>query len=143
MRYLFCGTCLALAAVGCGNQEGGVVVETVPVSGILTHKGKPLPGYTVLFMPVNGERAASGITDEQGKFVLGSNDVGDGAPIGKYNIAVTYMPELRGEPGKEDLGGPPPAPPVKLPPKYGDPARSGISIDVPEDGLTDIEVKLE
>ena len=132
---------MTLGSVGCFG-EGTYIEQTAPVSGVLTFQDKPLEGYTVLFLPIGGNRAASGVTNAQGQFTLGTNDVGDGAAVGQHNIAITYVAQLQGEPGKEEVGQVV-EPPVKLPEKYGDPATSGLTVEVPPEGLKDYKLDLE
>jgi Carboxypeptidase regulatory-like domain len=70
---------------GCGNPGIG----TVPVTGTVKADGQPIEGATVIFSPNGGGRAASGITDAQGKYKLTTVEAGDGALPGSYKIAVT------------------------------------------------------
>lgn len=135
---------LAANVLGCGANEDGESVESVPVSGVVTFQGKPLPAeYQVIFFPKDAKRAAMGKTDDQGRFVMGTNDVGDGAPPGVSDVAITFLPEIVGEDGKEDLSRASMPAPVKLPAKYGDPKLSGLTVTVPAEGLPNYELKLE
>lgn len=75
-----------LGGVGCG---GGA--KTAKVEGILTLDGKPVPGATVIFMPVaQGGRSASGRVDEDGKFRLTTFSTDDGALPGEYKVVIRY-----------------------------------------------------
>lgn len=79
---------VALFLSGCGG--GGSGVSTVPVTGVVTLDGSPLPGATVSFSPQGGGgRAAVGTTDIDGKFSLMTVAPGDGAVPGSYGVAVT------------------------------------------------------
>jgi hypothetical protein len=72
-----------LTAVGCGK---GSVSK---VEGIVTLDGKPLPGATVSFVPVNKEgRPANGRTDSDGTFRLTTFRTDDGALPGEYQVIV-------------------------------------------------------
>jgi hypothetical protein len=129
---------------GCGSSEPtATIVPTVPASGVVTYQGKPLAGHRITFYPVGDERPASGVTDDQGRFVLGTNGEDDGAVVGIHK--VTIVPEsLAGtvEPGKE-VPGMMPVPPSPLPPKYSDVKTSELTVTIPEGGTREIEVKLE
>lgn len=138
----------ALAAfllAGCSEVPTGDVVPTSPASGVLTYQGKPLEYHEVRFVPQDDEtgRPAAGVTDESGQFVMGTNDVGDGAPAGNHRVAVNYV----GPPLPPDYGvtnfDPIPPPKVKIPKKYNDPENSGITVEVPEDGKKDFVIELE
>jgi len=127
--------------VGCSNDSTGDIVPTSPAAGVAKFQGKPLEYYQIQFIPEQG-RPAAGITDENGKFTLGTNDVGDGAPSGKHRVAVTYV----GPPLPPDYGvtnfDPVPPPKFKIPTKFNDPNKSGIMVEVPEDGKTDFLIEL-
>ena len=146
--FLLCSlmSCV-LGAVGCDTDYGtSELVDTVPVSGVLTYQGKPLEYYQVVLMPVDGTRVAVGVTDAQGKFKLGTNDGGDGAPPGEAKIAVSFVgPPSMTEPGTEQAIDDPsklPKPKVKIPAKYADPATSGLTQNVPPGGLADLKLDL-
>ena len=141
-------TAMAVAGFGCSQQAGpvGEVIEVVEASGVLTFQGKPLEGFTVTFMPVAGGRPASGITDSTGKFVLGTNGANDGAVAGFSNVAVVWA----GPPPTDDTTAGPiddpadmPAPPVEIPATYANPDTSGITVEVPRSGASNLKIELE
>jgi hypothetical protein len=135
---------LALATAGCGSgQPTGDIVETVPAAGVLTYQGKPLQYYQVMLLPL-GQRPAAGITDESGRFVLGTNGEGDGAVAGNHQVAVTYVgpPNTNPEAGMNDFS-PPPPPKIKIPVKYRDVKTSGLRVEVPEGGTDDLKIDLK
>jgi hypothetical protein len=73
---------LLLAGSGCSKR--------VKVEGTVTLNGKPLHWATVSFVPATGdERLGSGVSDENGKFKLSSEKVGDGLYPGDYRVVVT------------------------------------------------------
>ncbi|OYW18093.1 MAG: hypothetical protein B7Z55_11285, partial [Planctomycetales bacterium 12-60-4] len=58
-----------------------------------TLDGEPLEGAIIGFQPVADpnqkfQRPSTGITDASGKFVLGTYDKADGAPVGKFKVAI-------------------------------------------------------
>ena len=74
---------LVLSAVlisGCGSQYSpqAEIFKTVSASGVLTFRGKPLAGFIVTLHPAGDQRTASGTTDADGRFTLGTNAHGDG-----------------------------------------------------------------
>jgi len=135
---------------GCGRGPGPVAVieKVVPVSGTLTYQGKPLEGFQVALIPTDGRRPAIGVTDAAGKFTLGTNRAGDGAPPGSHKVAVVWV----GPPSTEDnsVQGPVidnpallPKPPVKIPAKYASAESSGLTQEVPKGGLKDLKIDLK
>ena len=134
-----------MIAIGCG-PSGAPHEKSVNVSGIASYQGKPLPGYTVTFVPSDGRRPAVGVTDDQGLFTLGTNEPGDGAPPGSCKVGVTWAGPPGSEPGGEVIVDDPnksPKPPVELPAKYADPEQSGLTVEVPEDGLEGYAIDLK
>lgn len=137
-------TLVVILVAGCGGDvPTGEIVPTSPAAGVVTFQGKPLEHYEVRFVPTDDEaRPAAGVTDESGRFALGTNDLGDGAPAGNHRVAINYI----GPPLPPDYGvtnfDPIPPPKIKIPKKYNDPEKSGITIEVPESGKTDIVIEL-
>lgn len=132
-----------VACLGCSNAPTGEVVPTVPASGTVKFQGKPLEHYLVLF-EAEDQRPASGNTDAEGRFVLGTNDTGDGAPTGTYRVAVRYVGPPDFDPGAGGMDfAPLPPPKVKIPKKYGDIEKSGLSVSIPESGNTEIVLDLK
>ncbi len=86
---MYGGSVLALVGmtlVGCGGSG----LPTVPVTGQVLVDGQPMEGVSVVFNPVDaGGRAASGVTDAEGKFTLTTEVNGDGALPGSYKVAVS------------------------------------------------------
>jgi len=130
---------------GCGGNSGPVA-ETVPVvtaAGTLTFQGKPLEHYQVMLFPQDG-RPAAGMVDAAGKFVLGTNQPGDGAPAGTHRLAVTWVGPPSTDPGQGVMEfTPPPPPKIKIPEKYTNPETSGITVEVPESGSDAIVIELQ
>lgn len=72
---------------GCGG--GSDHPKTIPVTGSVAYKGKPLEGANVSFFNDKSPRVASGVTDAEGKFTLSTYDINDGAIAGDYKITVS------------------------------------------------------
>ena len=86
---------LALAAPwllllgGCGVSGGSPSVETVPVTGKVTYKGKPLAKGVVTFEPRTIGRTARGEIGPDGTFEMTTLKQGDGAALGKHRVSVS------------------------------------------------------
>ncbi|MCA9127588.1 MAG: Ig-like domain-containing protein [Planctomycetales bacterium] len=128
---------LCSAMAGCGNG-----LDTVPVKGVLTLNGKPVPKIAVSFMPEGGKgQIAQGVTDAEGKFELQTREPGDGAMVGNYQVAFRFVPdevpEMPGFPGSKPVISP-------LPPKYADSLSSGVTATVTtkaEDNVFNFDLK--
>lgn len=146
-RHLRCVAAISLFGVvsvsGCSRYEPSATLEdTADAAGTLTYQGEPLAFYEVVVYPPD-HRPASGITDENGKFVLGTNGPGDGAVVGIHPVAVKFVgPPSDVEPGREEFG-PPPTPTVALPDKYASPETSGVTVEIPESGDEDLKIDLQ
>lgn len=84
------------------------------------------------------------MTDAEGKFVLGTNAPGDGVMSGLSKVAVIYVgPPSTAEPGKESPTDKVPPPKVKIPAKFGNADKSGVTVEVPAGGSTDLKIDLK
>jgi hypothetical protein len=87
-----------LVAVVLGGCENGLSVPaTVPVSGVVKFKGKPLQGIRVT-LHAQGETSKpefipSGQTGPDGRFTLSTGAPGNGAPPGSY-LVTFEKPEI-------------------------------------------------
>jgi hypothetical protein len=119
----------AVVAAGCG---GGA--KTAPTSGRITYKGKPVAKAHVSFTPVEGDRrAATGLTDDDGRYTLETFAPGDGALVGHYRVSIIARgPDRPPRPGEMGSGMPGemmPGDPV-IPTKYFAPDSSGLTFEV-------------
>ena len=142
LRYLVCLALLVLPACA-PSQSTGDVMKTVSASGKLTLNGTPLEFYQVMFFPTDG-RPAAGITDAEGKFVLGTNITADGAMVGSHRVAVNWVgpPSTDPNEGVMEFSSPPP-PTVEIDPKYTNPETSGLVVEVPDAGSEELKVELQ
>jgi hypothetical protein len=89
---------IAPLVAGCGGPS--------QVRGRVLLDGAPVSGATVTFMPVQGGRPASGITDADGRFRLMTFKKEDGILPGEYKVIVTRSdalpPPPEAEPGDAD-----------------------------------------
>ncbi|MEQ9406957.1 MAG: hypothetical protein RIK87_04495 [Fuerstiella sp.] len=100
---LFCCilSTVLMTFTGCG---GGVDrPQTYPVSGTVMYNGKPVEKASVSFWVDGASRAATGVTDAEGKFQLSMFEANDGALPGEHTITVSKV-----EPGAAAAGGPTP-----------------------------------
>lgn len=146
MRRVFFGVLVGVAALGCGDHgPTPVTIQTAPVSGTANYEGKPLEDYRIFFFNM-GDAAQEPATDRikaDGSFTLSVRQPGDGAIIGMNQVWLKYDPELPPEVPGQESGTPPPPPKVKLPEKYLDRKTSGITVDVPAEGLKDYKLDLK
>jgi hypothetical protein len=131
---LFTVVCLTVftlalaAALGCGEPES-VGPAAQSVHGSVVYQGKPANGFRVTFHPQfdMGPRkfAPSAVTDVEGKFALTSYKAGDGAPAGKYAVAIEWPREINKGEGYD-------VPPTVdgLKGRFADPAKSLWKVDV-------------
>mgnify|MGYP001260950206 CR=1 FL=1 len=93
---------------GCSNQPSKP--KTYPVTGTVTLNGKPVEGATVTFVPKDPNagdpkpRAATAITDANGRYAIGTFATGDGAIPGEYLVKVTKyrVPNQQQQAARED-----------------------------------------
>jgi len=114
---------LMLAGVGgCGKKSG---LETAPVSGKVTYRGKPLPTGTVMFVPSEGP-AATGEIGKDGKYKLTTYKTDDGAVIGTHKVTITALQGMEGALPELRSGTPGPL----IPAKYLTAESSGLTAAV-------------
>jgi hypothetical protein len=112
-----------LVFVGCGGGEART--PTHAVRGKVTDGTKSLPHAQVVFHPIAptaGTPKPRAKTDANGEFSLTTYDGNDGAPAGQYKVSVE---QLLADPKNPDAG-----PTNRLPAKYADPEKSGMTATV-------------
>lgn len=158
------GLCLTalLAMSGCGGASS---IGAVPVTGTVTLDGQPVEGAAVTFAPQEKGRAAAGVTDASGKFVLMTERPKDGAVPGAYRVGITKYERSvnRIAPGETDIDaiyaaaeaagedisgtgarrGNEKVPNNLLPERYKDPQSSPLNAQVTEDGENDFTFDLQ
>ena len=144
---------LLAGVVGCGGSEpvddrlaALDPKNLVPVSGVLTVGGKPMPTLVITFLPPSGPALATAETDKGGKYVLRSMG-GPGVLPGGYKVAISYMVSDEGEPqgmaARSSLIQGPGMLSAKeqLPAEYADLGRSKLSAKVgPQGGEFNFDV---
>lgn len=84
---------LALALASCGQGDNPALY---PVQGKVIFKGQPAEGATVMFQREDAPTTTTvsyvptGTTDKHGNFALQTQDVGYGAPAGKYKVLIQW-----------------------------------------------------
>lgn len=89
-RASVAGVLAAMLLSGCGKGA----FPTMPVTGRIVCEGEPVPFAMIYFEPQRtGESAIVGkpgfaTADGEGRFVLGTYDLADGAVVGKHRVRV-------------------------------------------------------
>jgi hypothetical protein len=142
---------ISLLAGGCSSGPPREV-ERAEVTGKVTFKSKALPGGKVTFVTTKWGFSGSGDIDENGQYKVN-------APVGDVLIAVDnrILAPPKKEKGKKEApkpppirlpGDPEPAPPpkgkyVKIPDKYADPSKSGLTFKVEKGGPQTHDINLD
>ena len=91
MKTMWIVSAVLVCALAAGCQRGP---KYVPVSGVVTLDGKPYDKAVVMFQPEGTRgnqdpgRGSQADTDAEGKFVLTSDGVRDGAVPGKHLVRI-------------------------------------------------------
>jgi len=145
VRSSFLTAIVALVATGCSrSSQCPEIYDTVSASGILTYKQQPLANYCVTFFQ-EGKRPAQGLTDAQGRFTLGTNERGDGAPLGVHKVTVAFAAESPVDVASataEEIVKATPRPKVKIPTKYISRDKTDLVVEIPRTGSTELKVNL-
>jgi hypothetical protein len=116
------------AAGGCGSG-----LRTHPVEGtVTTHEGRPLAGAQVIWQRIDPPLTATAITDESGRYRVGTRRPADGAPPGRYRVKLV-------EPQADDIDA---APAERIPRRYRALESSGLERTV-EAGRNRFDIRLE
>ena len=116
---------------GCGSEPRGLV----PVAGVVTLDGKPVPGSVVTFQPQGGPDVSkdapmpgsTGRCDDSGRYELATIRGEPGAVPGSHTIRI-HSPNGKVV-GESDAPG---APKELFPPKYN--FQTELTIEVPPEG---------
>jgi hypothetical protein len=83
---LGCVSALPILTAGCQDQ-GSVTLS--PVKGVVTKGGKPVPRVSVTFTQTEKNFSATGVTNENGEFILIAQNGKAGAMPGKNKVTLT------------------------------------------------------
>lgn len=123
-----------MSFAGCGDSG----LETAPVRGKISYRGKPLATGTILFMPEGDKPSATGEIQPDGSYSLTTYSANDGAVLGKHKILITAI-EDQSNKLPEDRN---PAPALIIPARYNNFATSGLTAEVkPSENTFDFELK--
>lgn len=137
------------ALIGCSRSDADKL-GTVKAGGTVTLNGQPLAGATVTFSPTSAGRAASAMTDSQGRFTLNTSNTISGVMPGSYAVGIakeTVQGAMTPEESQayyEKNKQPPPAPKVtnEVPEKYKSPTASGLKAEVKAGDSNDFKFDL-
>ena len=132
-RRLFVLPFACCLALGCGDGRP----DRVQVTGVVTYNGQPVEGARVTFYCPGG-RPASGVTDNDGRFSVGTYDLTDGAVLGTHTATVVKTKPVEGV----DLTDPGRMVDHVLPAPYRNPTDSPLSVTVTTDGENDFRLEL-
>lgn len=116
------------AITGCGGPA------LVPAGGKVTLNGQPIKGeVSILFQPESGQddfKAGAAVRSD-GSFTLRTIGIGEGVLPGKYRVAVNQDPaDARQDKSSPFLS------------KYAFAKSSPITVEIPREGKTDIDIRL-
>lgn len=141
-------TAAAVTVSGCGGGDDRWKSQrpaTVPAGGVVTYNAQPLAGAVVVIQPSqpNGV-GASGLTDQEGRFELKSFPPDLGAVPGSYTVTVVKMDDSEsGSDTGENANGRPVMQKSLIPARYGNPAQSGLKVEIPQAGHSSIQLDLK
>lgn len=132
VKNSMCLIAVVLSLSGCGRNSGNFA----EVKGKVLLDGKPLTIGSVITLPKQG-RGARGTIDSAGEFSLSTADLGTGASVGTHHVAVVAVEQ----PDSANFN---PEAPVRslIPQRYGHAETSGLIIEVPPQGVSDVVLEL-
>jgi len=129
-------TAVISVVAGCLGDSGAGAgkAKTVPLSGKITLDGKPHGNVNLQFLPQSsdaGVRTAYAQVEADGSFSATTYVTGDGIVAGKYSVRI----------GSEADGAS--TDPAKMMAAVAGASIETMELDVPAEGLTDIELKFK
>ncbi|WP_417850772.1 carboxypeptidase-like regulatory domain-containing protein [Thalassoglobus sp.] len=146
LQKIFAVGCVVGMLSGCGGGSDKPELKLNPVTGTVKVNGEAAKGVSITFVPADGagadQVAASGTTDEAGKYTLAVSAEEQGIPAGKYRVTFSRLlkpdgtalgpDEMAADAGAEN----------DLAPVYADSSQTPESADVAEGGGTfDFDIK--
>lgn len=144
----------AVCLAGCSAADDGLP-RTVKAAGTVVCDGEPLEGASIVFMQETGNYFARGITDSSGRFSLDAYESKRGAVPGTYKVTISKtvtvdkatpsaVPKALADDAQHAAEGDASVANVSwvndLPDKYNNPATSGLTVAIPEEGVSNLEL---
>jgi hypothetical protein len=128
-RQILSSLLLGLYLAGCSNSER---LETAKVTGKVTFNDEVVSRGVVSFSPQAG-RGGKGLIRPDGTYELTTYTEGDGAIHGKHRVSVTSTAPRKSVDEEPEF---------LVPPRFGEPATSGLEYEVlpREDNRFDIKL---
>ncbi|MCA9165571.1 MAG: hypothetical protein KDA62_21425 [Planctomycetales bacterium] len=147
MRQVQCivAALLLMAVVtGCSSRREPEIIETHPITGTVTYRGKPLANILVIFHPAKGQgRPGASRTDANGHFPCPTTHrESDGVIPGQHTVTIANLQPTVADSAvaTSSTGGS--TPQVKFPAKYEEVATSPLKVDVAQpDQVVEFELK--
>ncbi len=148
---------VAIGLAGCSS--GDSLPDRVDAGGTVTYNGEPVAGAQVVFR-VQGGKAATAVTGEDGRFILSTFGQQDGAIPGEHTATVVKtakvevddpssdpsnadtMEEAMNASAKAAAEGDAPTAKSLIPARYGNPETSELRFTVSATGSNDFSIKL-
>ncbi|QDT55104.1 hypothetical protein Pan44_31460 [Caulifigura coniformis] len=144
------GLLLFLCVAGCSSSDPDAKLNRpsrVPVSGVVTFKGRPIADADVTFMNETANTTGTGRTDSEGQFALTTFRDLDGAVPGDQKVAIRRVDVVNKTPEDVDVSAGGVAVPPEIhwivPEKYSDLRKSGLTASVTEAGPNHFEFALK
>jgi len=115
---------------GCGAKRDSDLPPTIPVNGVVTYQGKPVPDASIMFYPSQGRKPATGKADASGKFQLSTFGSNDGVIAGEHKVTVNAFEKTSEGVSMKSA----------IPVKYSNPSSTPLTLTVSE---SDDEIKLD
>lgn len=135
------GLLVSLSGCGSGDPPGPEKLPLVPAAGRIVYQGQPVANADVAFQHSEGKVTPTGKTDAEGRFTLKSYGEESGAPAGSYTVTVSVSGAQEISPGVLA-----PEPPggfkSPIPAKYGSANTSGLKVEIPAEGSTEMTIDL-
>jgi len=149
-RLRLVGLVLLPCLVGCSSDDPDAKLgrpRRVPVTGVVTFKGRPIADADVTFTNETANTTGTGRTDSEGQFALTTFRDRDGAVPGAQKVAIRRVDVVNKTPANVDVSaggvGLPPEIHWIVPEKYSDLRKSGLTASVTESGPNHIEFALK
>ena len=123
----------AYLVCGCGSDRP----KLVPASGVIFFDDKPLTSGHIMFQPQRGRGAIADIQAD-GTFKMSSFSQFDGVTVGQHRVSVSSNAEGGVDEFGEEYAGK-----SLIPRAYTNFRSSGITVDVPPEGIDNIVIELE